>query len=77
MHIYRRIRDLREEKGKTQKEIAAILNLKQPHYYRYEKGVLDPPTEMLSTLADYYETSTDYILGRTDERKPYSKSPSN
>lgn len=69
MHYYPRIKDLRNQKGKTQKEIADALGLKQPHYYRYEKGVLDVPTEMLIQLSQIYDVSTDYILGLTDNPK--------
>jgi transcriptional regulator with XRE-family HTH domain len=74
MGYYKRIRDLREDNDKTQNEIAKYLDMKQPQYCRYESGVRDVPTDILIALADYYNTSTDYILGRTDEIKPYKKS---
>ncbi|MBE7003556.1 MAG: helix-turn-helix transcriptional regulator [Ruminococcaceae bacterium] len=66
MAHYRRIRELREDHDLTQREVAAILNMTQPQYFRYEQGYRDIPTDMLIALADLYNTSTDYILGRTD-----------
>lgn len=67
MGYYRRIRDLREDHDKTQREIAAYLRMPQPQYCRYETGQRDIPTDILIALADYYHTSTDYILGRTND----------
>ncbi|MCH5286708.1 MAG: helix-turn-helix transcriptional regulator [Christensenellaceae bacterium] len=67
MACYRRIRDLREDHDLTQSEIAAHLGMKQPQYFRYEQGYRDVPTDILIRLADYYRTTTDYILGRTDD----------
>ena len=69
MVCYRRIRDLREDNDKTQTEIANYLGMKQPQYYRYENGLRDIPSDVLIKLADYYNVSTDYILGRTDNPK--------
>lgn len=69
-----RLRDLREDMDLKQHEIAAILNCSQPCYSRYEKGGRDIPTYVLCQLADFYHTSVDYILCRTDEKKPYSMS---
>lgn len=69
MAYYRRLRDLREDHDYTQRQIAAILGLTQPQYFRYEQGYRDLPTDILIRLADLYETSTDYILGRTDNPK--------
>lgn len=66
-----RIRDLREDKDLTQKEIAEYLHIKQNTYSQYENGQRQIPLEMLISLAKYYGTSTDYILGLTDEKKPY------
>ncbi len=68
MPHYRRIRDLREDADKYQKEMARLLNCSQQTYSDYECGKVDIPTEVLIFLADYYKTSTDYILGRVDER---------
>lgn len=69
MPRYRRIRDLREDHDKTQTEIARMLGMKQPQYFRYEQGYRDIPTDILIFLADYYNVSVDYLLGRTDEPK--------
>ena len=72
--MYRRIRDLREDRDLYQKDLADYLNCSQVCYSNYEIGKRDIPTEVLSKLAEFYNTSTDYLLGRTDERKPYPKS---
>ena len=69
MAYYKRIRDLREDNDKSQREIATYLNMKQPQYYRYETGLRDIPSDILIKLADYYDVSTDYILGRTNNPK--------
>lgn len=66
MGYYRRVRDLREDHDLTQRQLAAILGLTQPQYFRYEQGYRDLPTDILIRLADLYGTTTDYILGRTD-----------
>lgn len=66
MAVYKRIRDLREDNDKTQTEIAKYLGMKQPQYYRYENGLRDVPSDILIKLADFYNVSTDYILGRTN-----------
>ena len=71
MPCYRRIRDLREDHDLTQAQVAAYLGMKQPQYFRYEQGYRDIPTDILIRLADLYETSTDYILGRTDIQRKY------
>ena len=68
MANYKRIRELREDSARTQREVAALLNMPQPQYFRYEQGYRDIPTDILIALADLYQTSTDYILERTDER---------
>lgn len=73
MSYYKRIRDLREDNDKTQQEVAMYLCMKQPQYHRYESGLRDIPSDVLIALAEYYNTSTDYILGRTNEIKPYKK----
>ena len=66
MAYYRRIRDMREDHDLTQRQVAAILQMPQPQYKRYEQGLRDVPTTVLIKLADLYETSTDYLLGRTN-----------
>lgn len=73
MACYRRIRELREDHDLTQRQIAAMLRMPQPQYFRYGQGYRDIPTDILIALADYYQTSTDYILGRTNDPKPYTK----
>lgn len=69
--MYPRIRSLREDKDLTQVQLAKILNCSQRIYSNYERGDVDIPTQILLKLADFYGTSTDYILGRTDIIKPY------
>ena len=71
--MYRRIRDMREDRDLLQKDLADYLNCSQVCYSNYEIGKRDIPTETLSKLAEFYNTSTDYLLGRTDEKKPYPK----
>lgn len=71
--MYRRIRDLREDHDLTQKQIGQILNMSQTGYSQYEIGKNDIPTRILITLANYYNTSVDYLLGLTDEPKPYPR----
>lgn len=66
--MYRRIRDLREDNDYTQKDIAKMLNCSQQAYSKYELGQRDIPTEILIALARFYNTTTDYILGLSDER---------
>ena len=68
MACYKRIRELRQDSDMTQKQVADYLGMKQPQYNRYERGFRDIPTDVLIALADLYKTSTDYILGRVDER---------
>ena len=67
MGYSRRLRDLREDHDLTQRQLAAMLGLTQPQYFRYEQGYRDLPTDILIRLADLYKTSTDYILERTDD----------
>lgn len=65
--IYQRIRDLREDKDLTQREMGEILNCSQRVYSNYERGELDIPTEILIKLADFHKVSVDYILNRVDK----------
>jgi len=67
---FRRIRDLREDSDKTQRDIAQYLTMRREVYRRYETGEREIPVWALIKLADLYNTSTDYILGRTDCRGP-------
>ncbi len=71
--MYHRIRELREYHDLTQTQIAKILNMSQTGYSQYEIGKNDIPTKILIVLSKYYNTSVDYLLGITDEIKPYSK----
>ena len=69
--MYRRIKDLREDHDLYQKDLAQYLQCTQVCYSNYETGKRDIPTEVLLHLADFYGTSVDYLLGRTDEPAPY------
>ncbi len=71
--MYRRIRDLREDNDLLQKDMAQLLGCTQVSYSHYELGKRDIPTDILLKLADYYHTSVDYLLGRTNEKRPYPK----
>ena len=67
MYYYRRLRELREDNDLVQKEIANFLGIDQRVYSNYEIGKHEIPTHFVIRLADFYKTSTDYILGRTDK----------
>lgn len=69
MDYTKRIRDLREDSDKTQQEIAELLGTSQTMYARYERGANEMPIRHLVALADFYNVSTDYILGRTNNQK--------
>ncbi len=69
--MYKRIRELREDKDLRQQDIADYLHCTQVAYSRYEIGARDIPTKVLIELARYHNTSVDYLLGLTDEKKPY------
>ena len=71
MYFYQRLRDLREDNDYTQKQIAEYLKIHQTTYSDYEIGNLNIPVDVLIKLAKLYNTSTDYIVGLTDETKPY------
>ncbi len=66
-----RIRDLREDRDLTQKQIAEFLHIKQNTYSQYENGHRQIPVDILISLAQFYNTSVDYLLGRTNEKRPY------
>ncbi len=72
--MYQRIRDLREDKDLTQTELGKRIGMSQTGYSKYETGENDIPTNVLIKLANLYNTSIDYILGLTDEKKPYPRS---
>lgn len=69
--MYRRIRDLREDRDMTQVQIAALLHCSQRIYSNYERGDVDIPTPVLIRLAQLHGVSTDYLLGLTDTKLPY------
>lgn len=69
---YERIRNLREDKDLTQTDIAEYLHISQRTYSRYENDERAIPIEILSLLADYHYTSTDYLIGRTNIKKTVS-----
>lgn len=68
-----RLRDLREDKDLSQKDIAELLQVHQTTYSDYELGKLNVPVAVLHKLADYYNVSIDYLLGRTKISTPYPK----
>ena len=68
-----RIKDLRIDNDLTQKQVSKYLNISQVAYSYYEINKRNIPLELLSKLADYYNTSVDYLLFRTNEIKPYPK----
>ncbi len=65
--MYKRIRDLREDKDLTQTQVAKILGMSQTGYSKYETGENDLPSSILIKLADFYNVSVDYILDRTTD----------
>ena len=69
--MYRRIRDLREDRDLRQQDLADYLRCTQVCYSYYEMGKRDVPTDVLLKLADFYQTSVDYLLGYTDEKRRY------
>jgi len=71
--MYPRIRDLRNDKDMSQADVAKLLDMSQTGYSKYETGENDIPTRVLLKLADFYGVSVDYLLGRTDVKKPYPK----
>jgi len=68
-----RLRDLREDKDLKQKDIATMLQVHQTTYSDYELDRLNIPVAVLHTLADFYNVSIDYLLGRTNTKTPYPK----
>ncbi|MBQ8447730.1 MAG: helix-turn-helix transcriptional regulator [Clostridia bacterium] len=69
--MYKRIRDLREDRDLNQTQMAKILGMSQTGYSKYETGENDVPTEILIKLARFYNTSIDYLLGETNIRERY------
>ena len=71
--VLEHLRALREDQDLKQRQMAEFLSVHQTTYSDYELGNIDIPLDSLCQLADYFNTSTDYLLGRTDEKKPYPK----
>ena len=69
---FQSLKDLREDKDLRQEDVAEILGISQTVYSRYERGFQTIPVVHLLKLADYYQVSTDYILGRTNNSRPYA-----
>ena len=69
MPYYGRIRDLREDHDLTQRDVARMLKMPQPEYFRYESGARNIPTDILIALANFYGVTTDYLLGRENGRE--------
>lgn len=69
---YPRIRDLREDHDLNQTQVAQMLNMSQTGYSKYEVGTNDIPTSVLIRLAQFYNTSIDYLLGQTDDPRRYA-----
>ena len=68
-----RLKDLREDKDLSQKDVAEVINISQTNYSKYELEKINIPLDTLRSLAEFFETSTDYILGLTDEQHPYPR----
>ena len=71
--MYQHIRDLREDSDLSQKQMADILNVAQTTYSDYELAKINIPIETLKRLSNYFNTSIDYLLDMTDEKKPYKR----
>lgn len=65
--LEKRLKELRIKKGTMAKEIAEFLNITYRQYQRYENGTADPPTSKTALLADYFNVSIDYLVGRSDD----------
>ena len=68
-----RLKDLREDKDLKQEDIARFLNISQTNYSKYELGKINIPISSLIKLSEFYNTSIDYLLGLTNETKPYPR----
>lgn len=68
-----RLRDLRRENNLTSRDLAKLLNVSQPTITRWENGLQEPSKKNVKKLASYFNVSSDYLLGLTDEREPYKK----
>ncbi len=70
---FKNIRNLRVDQGYTQKQVGEYLGISQNTYSQYEIGVLNYPVDVVIKLAEFYDVSTDYLLGLTDEKRPYPR----
>ena len=78
MHMnIKRLKEIRERKGLFQKDIAKLLNITQQVYSEYELGVRLIPLDKIDKLASFYDVSVDYLINRTDEKKPYPNKKEN
>ncbi|MBQ9784356.1 MAG: helix-turn-helix transcriptional regulator [Clostridia bacterium] len=66
MYYYKRLKDAREDAGKSQEEIAQVLGIRRQQYARYEQGIYEIPVHHLITLAKYYQVTLDYLVNLTD-----------
>lgn len=73
MVYYKRIRNLREDRDLTQRELAEYLNVSQKSYSRYERGERTIDPEILGRIATFYDTTVDYLIERTDDSTDYTK----
>ena len=71
--VFERIRNIREDRDIRQRQVAEFLNVSQNTYSQYENGVISLSAETAVRLAEFYGTSVDYLLGLTDEKKPYKR----
>lgn len=71
--VFERIRNIREDRDIRQRQVAEFLNVSQNTYSQYENGVISLSAETAVKLAEFYGTSVDYLLGLTDEKKPYKR----
>lgn len=71
--MYKRIKDLREDMDLTQKAVSTYLNMSQNGYSQYETDTNKIPVDVLKKLAIFYDTSVDYLIELTDEKKPYKR----
>jgi len=69
----KRLKELRTQKGIYQKELAEVLGVSRPTITQYEQGKRNPDTDMLNNIADYFEVSVDYLLGRTNKKNEMAK----
>ena len=73
MYQYKRLRDMREDRDKTQQHIADLLHTTQQQYAKYEQGIQEIPVHHLISLADFYGVSTDYLLRRISTEEEFAK----